>query len=113
MNLKGLFISMHDSNDQSAYTHRLRSLARCLEERGGEYEFLYMEDSPPLNISKTACLFMPLWLKRLREFDFIHCGETETSQALFFCRFALPCPVILDIHGDVVAESALANEDPG
>ncbi len=110
MNLKGLFVSMHDRNDRSAYTHRLTSLARCLADRGGQYEFLYLGDSRPLNISTTASLFLPLWITRLREFHFIHCGDAEAGQALFFCRPLLRGPVILDIHGDVNAESALANE---
>lgn len=110
MKLNGLIISMHGSRDKSAYTHRLRSLARCFEERGGNSRFLYMADTPPLHRVSAASAFMPFWIGKLRKFDFIHCGATDTGQALRFCRLFLRQPIILDIHGDVVAEAALAKE---
>jgi len=110
LRLNGLIISMHGSQDRSAYTHRLNSLSRCLENRGGTCHFLYMADAPPLHRVSAGSIFMPFWIRRLRRFDFIHCGATDTGQAMYFCRFLLRQPVILDIHGDVIAEAALANE---
>jgi len=58
----------------------------------------------------TASLFMPFRLKKLRKYDFIHCGDEEAGQSIFFCRPLLQCPIIYDVHGDVLAQSALANK---
>jgi glycosyltransferase involved in cell wall biosynthesis len=110
LDFKGLIVSMHGKTDRSAYTHRLESLAGCLEARGCRCEFLHMQDAPPLHKSTSAPLFMPFWINKLRKYDFVHCGDAETGQALFFCRPFLRRPVILDVHGDVIAESALANQ---
>ncbi len=108
--LKGLIVSIHDHSDRSAYSHRLHSLAACLSDRGISSDFLYMEDNPPLDISTSASVFFPLWINRVKQYDFIHGGDAEAAQALFFTRILLRRPVILDVHGDVNAQSALANE---
>jgi len=88
----------------------LFKLAQCLEERGMGCDFLCMEDTPYLGKSSTASLFFLLHCGRLREYDFIHCGDAEAGQALFWCRHFVNASIILDIHGDVIAQSALAEE---
>jgi glycosyltransferase involved in cell wall biosynthesis len=85
-------------------------LAECLESHGVRCDFFFMPNNPPLDTETTASLFMPLFARRLRRYDFIHCGAQEAGQALFLARPLLKGPVILDMHGDVVAQSALANE---
>ncbi|MFH0824830.1 MAG: glycosyltransferase family 4 protein [Pseudomonadota bacterium] len=110
MDLKGLILSQHDRNDSSAYTHRLRKLARCLDERGMRTSFLYMEDTPPLHKITTASLFLPFFWRTLRSNDFFHCGDSDAGQAMFLGRFFRRGPVMLDVHGDVIAQSSLANE---
>jgi glycosyltransferase involved in cell wall biosynthesis len=74
------------------------------------YDFLCMEDTPFLHKSSTASLFFLRHCGRLRRYDFIHCGDAEAGQALFWCRHFVNVPIILDIHGDVIAQSALAEE---
>ncbi|MBM4329504.1 MAG: glycosyltransferase family 4 protein [Deltaproteobacteria bacterium] len=110
MSIRGLFVSIHPRSDRSAYTHRLTKLARCLEERGMGYDFLCMQDSFFLRKSSTASFFLLAHCGRLRQYDFIHCGDAEAGQALFWRRHFLNAPIILDIHGDVIAQSSLAEE---
>ena len=110
MSIRGLFISIHPRDDRSAYTHRLVKLAQCLEERGMGHDFLCMEDTPFLRKSSTASLFLLRHYGKLRRYDFIHCGDAEAGQALFLSRHLVKAPIILDIHGDVIAQSVLAEE---
>ncbi len=72
-------------------------------------DFFHMPDHWPLGTVSTASLFLPLWIRSLRKYGFIHCGVEEAGQAIFFCRPFLRSVVILDAHGDVLAQSALAN----
>jgi glycosyltransferase involved in cell wall biosynthesis len=110
MNLKGLVISEADSKDTSAYSHRVANLARCLAERSIDCDFLYMRDTFPLYKQTTASLFMPFWLRILRKYDFIYTGDENAGQTLFFCRPFLKAPIIYDIHGDPIAQSALERQ---
>ncbi|MCA1961284.1 MAG: glycosyltransferase [Desulfomonile sp.] len=110
MRLTGLVISQADATDTSAYSHRVNKLAQCLEERGIRIDFLYMEDSPPLNIEIAASVCMLLWLRTLRKYDFIYAGCEGAGQSLYFCRPFLKGPILYDIHGDPLAQSALSRE---
>lgn len=110
MSLTGLVISQADAKDNSAYSHRVNKLAACLEDRGVRSDFLYMEDESPLNIETAASFFMLLRLKSLRKYDFIYAGCEGAGQSLFFCRPFLRGPILYDIHGDPLAQSALARE---
>jgi glycosyltransferase involved in cell wall biosynthesis len=110
MNLKGLVISEADSKDTSAYSHRVANLADCLVKRSIECDFLYLRDIFPLCKQTTASLFMPFWLKFLRKYDFIYTGDENAGQTMFFCRPFLKGPVIYDIHGDPLAQSALERQ---
>ena len=104
-----LIISAQKEKSGSAYTYRLKSLAGLLEDRGFKCDYFYMEDHPPLDTETTRAFFTPLWLNKLRQYDLIYCGAAEAAQALFFCKFVLPAPVIMDMHGDVVSQSAQTN----
>lgn len=110
MNPVGLAISACEEHDRSAYSHRVLKLAECLEQRNIRCDLFFMADHFPLDTETTASLFLPLWLKTMRTYDFIYCGAQEVGQALFFCHPFLRGTIVLDIHGDVVAQSALANE---
>jgi glycosyltransferase involved in cell wall biosynthesis len=109
MEPRGLILSAANEDDNSAYSHRLRKLAEGLRLNGIPCDFFYMPNRPPLDTVTTAALFLPFWIKELRKYHFIHCGDEEAGQAIFFCRHLLRSIVILDAHGDVVAQSALAN----
>ena len=106
----GLVISAAYESDTSAYTHRVRKHAECLGNNSIKCEFFYIPNHLPLDTETTVSVFMPFWLRTLRKYDFIYCGAEEAGQALFFCRPFLRVPIILDLHGDVIAQSALANE---
>ncbi len=110
MSPRGLVVSAAGKNDRSAYTHRIMKLAECLEQRSIRCDFFHLPNNPPLNKVTTACLFFPFWLRTLRQYDFIHCGDHEAGQTLFFCSPILRSAIVLDIHGDGVAQSALSNE---
>jgi glycosyltransferase involved in cell wall biosynthesis len=110
MPLRGLTLSAVSERDHSAYTHRVANLAASLERRGIPSDYFFMPDHPPLDTETTASLFMPLRIKTLRKYDFIYCGGEEAAQALFFCRKFVKARVIVDIHGDLLAQSALANQ---
>lgn len=110
MSLTGLALSAASKNDRSAYTHRIVKLAECLHERSIGCDFFFMPDNPPLDTETTASVFMPLWISRLRRYDFIYCGGQEAAQALFFCKPFLKATVILDVHGDLLAQSSLDNQ---
>lgn len=110
MGMSVLALSAASRNDRSAYTHRVIKLAECLRRHGVTCDLFHLPDHPPLDTETTASLFMPLWLRTLRRYDAIYCGAQEAGQALFFCRPFLRASLILDIHGDLIAQSALANE---
>jgi glycosyltransferase involved in cell wall biosynthesis len=109
MNARGLILSAAVTADHSAYSHRLQKLAEGLEANGIPCDFFHMPDHWPLGTVSTASLFLPLRIRDLRKYGFIHCGAEEAGQAMFFCRPFLRSVVILDAHGDAVAQSALAN----
>jgi glycosyltransferase involved in cell wall biosynthesis len=110
MRVRGLVISMHPLTNDSAYTHRVVNLARCLERRGIPSDYFYMPDNPPLDTQTTAFIFMPFWIRMLRKYDFIYCGGDPTAQTMFFCKPFLKCPVIFDVHGDEPAQDQLFKE---
>ena len=110
MSLRGLAISSAYETDTSAYTHRIRKLAECIEKRSIRCDFFHLPNRLPFDIETATSVFMPFWIKTLNNYDFIYCGALEAGQALFFCRPFLKPHVILDVHGDGIAESALANE---
>ncbi len=106
----GLVISAAGPDDDSAYSHRLRELAKGLQSRSICCDFFFMPDHGRLRRVSTSSLFLPLWLRTLRKYDFIHCGDEEASQAVLLCRPFLPGLIIYDMHGDAVAQAALRNE---
>ena len=108
--MRGLVISGESSEDSSAYSHRLMMLAECLAQRNIPCDFFYPADHLPLNIWTTASVFMCLWLKTLRQYDFLYTGCEEAGQSIFFCSPFLRGPAIYDTHGDLVAQSALMRE---
>jgi glycosyltransferase involved in cell wall biosynthesis len=110
MNPVGLAISAMYRTNTSAYTHRIVKLAECLEQRSIRCDLFYIADNPLLHKETASSLFMPFYLTRLRKYDFFYCGAEEAGHALFFCRPFIRGKVVLDLHGDVLAQSSLANE---
>jgi glycosyltransferase involved in cell wall biosynthesis len=110
MDLKGLVVSQADSKDTSAYTHRVKSLAECLVKRSIACDFLYMKDNFTLRKQTAASFFMPLWMRTLWKYDFIYTGCEGAGQAMFFCRPFVKAPIIYDVHGDSIAQSALERQ---
>ena len=110
IHVRGLVVSGESSKDESAYTHRVMNLARCLEERSIPCDFFYPGETPWLSTWTTASLFMLGRLPMLRQYDFLYTGCEEAGQSLFFCRPFLKGPIIYDIHGDIEAQSALERE---
>lgn len=110
MSPRGLAISALSESSDSAYAYRIIELAKCLQNNGIPCDLFFAEDHPPLHKQTTASLFMFLWLSTLRKYDFIYCGAPMAAQALYFVRHLVPGRVILDMHGDDIAQSALANE---
>jgi glycosyltransferase involved in cell wall biosynthesis len=110
MAIRGLMISAENSSDDSAYSFRIRKLAECLSEHSIETDFLYMADHALLSKITTSPLFMPLWLNTLKRYDFICTGAEEAAHALFLTRPFLNVPIIYDIHGDPLAQSALLRQ---
>jgi glycosyltransferase involved in cell wall biosynthesis len=106
----GLAISAMYRANTSAYTHRIVKLAECLEQRSIRCDLFYIADNPLLHKETASSLFMPFYLKKLRKYDFFYCGAEEAGHALFFCRPFIRGKIILDLHGDVIAQSSLANE---
>lgn len=104
-----LIISAQKESSKSAYTYRLKSLARLLEQRGFDCDYFFMEDHPPLDTETTRSVFAPLWLGMLRKYDLIYCGAAEAAQALFLARMLIPGVVMMDMHGDVVSQSVQTN----
>jgi glycosyltransferase involved in cell wall biosynthesis len=108
--LRGLSLSAAPATDRSAYTHRIKKLAECLESYGVTTDFFFIPEYALMGKETLTPVFMPLHARKLRNYDFIYCGGEESAQALFFCRMFLDCPVIVDIHGNLLAQSALMNE---
>jgi glycosyltransferase involved in cell wall biosynthesis len=110
MSESGLVISAAESHDDSAYSYRLRELARGLGRNSIPCAFLFMPDHFLLRTVTSSSVFLPLWLPTLRKYDFIHCGDEEATQAMLFCRPFYHGIIIYDMHGDVVAQAALRSE---
>jgi glycosyltransferase involved in cell wall biosynthesis len=85
-------------------------LAECLVKRSIDCDFLYMKDTFLLFKQTTASLFMPLWAKTLGKYDFIYTGCEGAGQAMFFSRPFVRGPIIYDMHGDILAQSALQRQ---
>jgi len=69
-----------------------------------------MKDTYLLYKQTTASLFMPLWANTLRKYDFIYTGCEGAGQAMFFCRPFLNGPIIYDMHGGLLEQSALLRQ---
>jgi glycosyltransferase involved in cell wall biosynthesis len=69
-----------------------------------------MKDNFTLRKQTAASFFMPLWIRTLRKYDFIYTGCEGAGQAMFFCRPFVKAPIIYDVHGDSVAQSALERQ---
>jgi glycosyltransferase involved in cell wall biosynthesis len=110
MPLTGLVVSQSGFKDTSAYTYRVKSLAECLEKRSIRCDFLYMHDTRIFRKWTTASLFMTLKIGDLRKYDFIYAGCEGAGQALLLSRPFLKGPIIYDMHGDALAQSALEQE---
>jgi len=105
----GLAISQASKSNDGVYSHRIRKLAECLQTRDIPCDLFYMDDNPPLDIQTSASLFMPLWLPKLRKYDFIYCGDAPAGQTLFFSRPFLRAKIIVDVHSDEIAQSEQEN----
>lgn len=106
----GLVISGQSRTSDSAYAYRVEMLAKCLQERSIHCDLFFLPDHKPLDTETTASLFMPLWFPMLRKYDFLYCGAPMAGQALYWCRRFLRGQVLLDMHGDDIAQSQQANE---
>jgi glycosyltransferase involved in cell wall biosynthesis len=109
MTASGLVISAAGSDDGSAYTHRLRELAKGLQRCSIHCDFFFMPEHPPLHKMTTASLFLPFYLRTLQKYDFIHSGDEEATQAMLLCRPLIRGLIVWDVHGDVAAQAALRN----
>ncbi|HHS13719.1 MAG TPA: glycosyltransferase [bacterium] len=100
--IKILFLSRNASDDNSAYTHRLKSLARGLTDRGFRCDFFYMSD-----FTDTSHTMLPLYRSRLRQlfnrYHIIHAGGTPAAFAANLCK-PFQARVFYDMHGDRIAE---------
>lgn len=108
--LKGLIISQSHSKASSASAHRVHMLTECLRARSIHCDLFYMKEHLLLYKQTSASLFMPLWLKMVRQYDFIYTGCEGAGHVLFFCRPFIHAPIIYDIHGDPLAQSALTRQ---
>ncbi len=107
---RGLIISQTDSKASHAYAHRVHKLTDCLRARSFHCDIFYMKDHVLLFKQTSASLFMPLWLKTIREYDFIYTGCEGAGHSVFFCRPFIDAPIIYDVHGDIPAQSALTRQ---
>jgi hypothetical protein len=79
MSYVGLAISSAYETDTSAYSHRVRKLAECLEKKSIRCDFFHVPNRLPFDIETAASFFMLFWLKTLRKYDFIYCGAGEAD----------------------------------
>lgn len=107
---RGIAVSALGQRSQSAYSYRIIKLAECLRDKGIPCDVLFAEDHPSLAKQTAAPLGMLLWLRLMRTYDFIYCGAPMAGQALYLASRVLSAPVILDMHGDDLAQSAQFNE---
>lgn len=110
MNPAGLIISGQSGTSDSAYAYRVNRLAESLERNSIKCDYFFIPDNKPLDTETTASLFMLFWIRKLRKYDFLYCGAPMAGQTLYWCRRFLPGLVILDMHGDDIAQSAQDNE---
>jgi glycosyltransferase involved in cell wall biosynthesis len=110
MDLKGLVVSQTASKDSTAFTRNVDHRRAALLKRSIDCDIFYLRDHFPLHKQTTASLFMPLWLKTFRKYDFLCTHGEGAGQAMFFCKPFVDGPIIYEPHGDPLAESALVRQ---
>jgi glycosyltransferase involved in cell wall biosynthesis/SAM-dependent methyltransferase len=98
-----LFVSRSNSEDRSAYTHRLDRLRLGMERLGYATDILHLG-----NAARTSHTMIPLYIPELsrvfRRFDVIHAGGTPCAFVACLCRPFHRKTVVYDVHGDVLGE---------
>jgi glycosyltransferase involved in cell wall biosynthesis len=97
-------------SSESAYGYRIVELAKGLRDNNIPCDLVFADDHATLKKQTVASVGMLSWVGALRKYDFIYCGAPMAGQALYFARRLLSAPIILDMHGDDLAQSAQFNE---
>ena len=100
---KILFLSRANSQDNSAYSHRLKMLKKGLEELGVETGIFYLGDRR-ITSHTMFPIYFPLLVPVLRKYDFIHAGGMPSAFVANLSRLFHRRKVIYDIHGDRIRE---------
>ncbi len=100
---KILFLSRANSQDNSAYSHRLKMLKNGLEQLGVETGIFYLGDRK-ITSHTMFPVYLPLLVPILRKYDFIHAGGMPSAFVANLTRLFHRRKVIYDIHGDRIRE---------
>jgi glycosyltransferase involved in cell wall biosynthesis/SAM-dependent methyltransferase len=98
-----LFLSRSNSQDRSAYTHRLDRLRAGMDRLGYATDILHLGDA-----ERTSHTMIPLYIPELarvfRRFDVIHAGGTPCAFVACLCKPFHGKTIVYDVHGDVLGE---------
>lgn len=104
--MKVLFASCEVERSRSAYSHRLAELRRALENRGIQTDFLSLGQPPFSHPILAQPLNLPFISRKLKDYDFIHCGGNAVFSAIVFKPYT-KAKVVHDVHGDGLSEAQL------
>lgn len=105
--MRALFLSHNRSDSPDAYNYRLRTLCTLMCERGFASEMRYLGD-PPLG---RPTILHPLKINRVSGIDraeVLHAGSAAVAFSTAFLPNNSRAKIVFDMHGDTVAEHALA-----
>ncbi len=100
---KILFLYRANSQDNSAYSHRLKMLKNGLEQLGVKTGIFYLGDRKVTSHTMFP-VYLPSLVPVLRKYDLIHAGGTPSAFVANLSRPFHRRKVIYDIHGDRIRE---------
>jgi glycosyltransferase involved in cell wall biosynthesis len=107
LDLKILFVSSGPSDDSTAYTVRLLSLKKGLEQLGVTIDILFLGDYFLQTPELIQLANMPSFLKHMRTHNIIHGGHLTATYVSGMTKSFLNAKLVYDVHGDMAGDFRL------
>ena len=98
-----LFLSRSNSQDDSAYAHRLSMLRRSLENEGMRTSIFHLGDNA-WSSHTVIPTYIPRMTKVFKKYDLIHAGGSSCAYVANVCKPFHGRKVVCDVHGDRIQE---------
>jgi len=111
MDLRVLFVSSSPSDDSTAYTTRLLTLKKGLEQLGTTTDILYLGDYFLRSPQIIQMANMPFFLKHMRTHNIIHGGHLSATYVSGITKPLLNTKIVYDVHGDMAGDFRLCRRN--